>query len=159
MRLDSSPRTREHWQGLQQHAQKSLSHTKVGRLSEPGINDGGRSDKSMGSILIDITWPKLHRVSLRSLRDKVQRLLIHAASSALTWPANPVIGPTVCPSPSSSSFPPTLLAAAAAALIATNLACLRWIRRWVLIFKFIIARMNVVMAGRALAGAFCASLS
>jgi hypothetical protein len=30
-----------------------------------------------------------------------------------------------------------LLAAAAAALIATNLACVRRIRRWVLIFEFI----------------------
>src|SRR6266852_1475074 len=62
-----------------------------------------------------------------------------SGSSASTSPANPACGPVIGTSPPSPSSPPTLFVAEAAALIATNLACVRRMRRWVLMFEFIIA--------------------
>jgi hypothetical protein len=47
-----------------------------------------------------------------------------------------------------------LLAAAAAALIATNLACVRRMRRWVLIFAFINASNECGRGGAGFGGRF-----
>ena len=57
-------------------------------------------------------------------------------------------------SPPSPSSPPALLAAAAAALIATNLACVRRTRRWVLMFAFITASSERGRGGAGFGGRF-----
>ena len=77
-----------------------------------------------------------------------------SGSSASTSPANPVCGPVIDTSPPSPSSPPTLLVAATAALIATNLACVRRMRRWVLMFEFINASNERGRGGAGFGGRF-----